>query len=189
MIPQATFDPYIMQQAACRASLLVTSAGLPREDWEDLRQNMVLDCLLRTPRFDAARGDWKAFVRGVIRNHAATIAQRESQRVQVEALTQDNGESDDIEEQPLDDCWGNEPAAVDPSRALNLRIDVDRVLARLPENLRSLALQLPEMSVAEIAAESGRSRTWIYILLNRLREAFIGAGVTPDSLQRKRGLR
>lgn len=47
MIAQATFDPYILRQASCRASLLVASAGFSRDDWEDLRQEMVLDCLER----------------------------------------------------------------------------------------------------------------------------------------------
>ena len=40
----ASVDPYILQQASCRASLLVASAGFRSDDWDDLRQDIILDC-------------------------------------------------------------------------------------------------------------------------------------------------
>src|SRR3954447_2660391 len=75
-----TVDPYILQQASRRASLLVATAGFRSDDWEDLRQEMVLDCLRRSPKFDPSRGDWPGFVRGVMRNRAAVLVMRERRR-------------------------------------------------------------------------------------------------------------
>ena len=90
MIPPVALDPqasapYMLEQATCRAHFLVNRTGLPQDDWEDLRQEFVLDCLQRAPGFNPARGEWRAFVRGVIRNRSAVAARRESRRFPCEA--------------------------------------------------------------------------------------------------------
>src|SRR5688572_21995222 len=82
-------DLYILQQASCRASLLVATAGFRSDDWEDLRQEMVLDCLRRSPKFDPSRGDWQGFVRGVVRNHAAVLVIRRHRTARREVLADD----------------------------------------------------------------------------------------------------
>jgi RNA polymerase sigma-70 factor (ECF subfamily) len=190
MIPQLAFDPYILLQASCRASLLVSNGGFSRDDWEDLRQEMVLDCLERTPRFDPARGDWRGFVRGVVRHHSAVLAKRESQRIRFEPLGVAGEEADagdDLEREIFE--AGFDPASEDPTAALALSADVQRVVASLPDNLRTLASDLTEMTVAEVAAKRGRSTQWIYHLMKRLRRAFVQAGVTPDSMRRRGGTR
>ena len=46
-IPLADFTPYLLQQTALRASLLQTSFGFAADDWDDLRQDLALDCLRR----------------------------------------------------------------------------------------------------------------------------------------------
>jgi RNA polymerase sigma-70 factor (ECF subfamily) len=189
MIPQIAFDPYILHQASCRASVLVSNAGLPRDDWEDLRQELVIDCLQRTPRFNPDRGDWRAFVRGVIRNHSFVLAHQESRRMRCEALSVADEETgdDDLEREIFQ--AGSEPSSDDPTAELALRADVQRVVASLPENLRMLASDLTEMTVAEIASKRGRSTQWIYQLMKRLRKAFVQAGVTPESVRRRGGVR
>ena len=170
--------------------MLVSSARFSRDEWEDLRQEMALDCLERTPWFNPDRGNWRGFVRGVVRNHSATLATREAQRIRCETLS-----AADEETQP--DTDGDreivhaafEPASDNPTAALVLSADVQRVVASLPENLRALASELTEMTVAEIAAKRGRSTQWIYHLMNRLRKAFVQAGVTPESARRRGGPR
>ena len=190
MTPQIAFDPYILQQASCRASLLVFRSGFERDDWEDLRQEMVLDCLERSPRFDPDRGDWRGFVRGVVRNHSTLLARRESRRIRLETLMVAADEpvpEGDLECEILQAA--SELATDDPTPALALSADVQRVVASLPANLQTLASELTEMTVAEIASKRGRSTQWIYQLLKKLRRAFVEAGVTPESMQRRRGNR
>ena len=184
MMPQTFSDPYIIQQASCRASHLVANTRLSRDDWEDLRQEMLLDCLQRTPNFNPARGNWRGFVRGVIRNRSCVLARQESRRMRFESLAEAYGETgagQDLERETCAQAW--EPVSANPSAALALSADVQRVLAGLPENLRTLAWQLTEMSVAEIAARRGRSQQWIYHLIGKLRKAFSLAGVTPAGLR------
>ena len=190
MMPQTFSDPYIIQQASCRASHLVANAVLSRDDWEDLRQEMLLDCLQRTANFDPARGDWRGFVRGVIRNRSCVLARRASRRIRFESLADGYGGNDagqDLEQGIRDQA--SEPVSANPSAALALSADVQRVLAGLPEDLRTLAWQLTEMSVAQIAARRGRSHQWIYHLIGKLRRAFSHAGVTPAGFRGNGGAR
>jgi RNA polymerase sigma-70 factor (ECF subfamily) len=182
-------DPYILQQASCRASLLVATCGFSRDDWDDLRQEMVLDCLERLPWFDPVRGDWRAFVRGVVRHQSAVLASRESRRLRFEALAAVDEESDGENAFDRDTFRpACEPASEDPTAALTLSTDVQRLVASLPHHLRTLATDLSEMSVAEIAAKRNKSRQWIYQLVVRLRKAFLDADVMPESVRFRGGV-
>ena len=84
--PRADFTPYLLQQTALRASLLQTSFGFAADEWDDLRQDLALDCLRRLPRFDGVRGNWQGFVRGVVRHHACDLASRQKYRQQFQPL-------------------------------------------------------------------------------------------------------
>jgi len=181
MMAATAFDPYILQQASCRASAMVSGGGFSRDDWEDLRQELVLDCLQRVPRFNPLRGDWRAFVRGVIRNQSAALALRESRRMQCGALPS-GGDGGDFDEDGIGSS-APEPASDDPSDAMALSADVHRVVEALPPNLQTLASDLMGMSVSEVAAKRGTSPQWIYQTMKRLRKAFVAAGVTPDRLR------
>lgn len=180
MTPQLAFDPYMLQQASCRASALVARSRFSWDDWPDLRQELVLDCLQRAPRFNPERGDWQAFVRGVMRNQSIALAVRESRRLQCEPLSAGDIPQDLDDEAP---SAAFEPATDDPSDSLALTADVRRVVDSLPENLRSLACDLMGMTVAEAAAKRGKSTQWIYQLVGKLRKAFLQAGVTPTRVR------
>ena len=85
-VPLGEFTPYLLRQTGLRASLLLTSFGFSSDDWDDLQQDLVLDCLRRMPKFNASRGDWKGFVRGVVRNHACVLASRQIRRREFQPL-------------------------------------------------------------------------------------------------------
>ncbi|MFN3324997.1 MAG: RNA polymerase sigma factor [Bryobacteraceae bacterium] len=172
----AAIDPFVLQQAEIRASRMVGSYGFTREDWEDLRQELLLDYMKRQPRFDPARGDQRGFVFGVLRNHAAKLATAGNRARAASKLP----------DAPPDPC-----ACVTArlEAELHLRIDVQAVLSRLPEHLRILAIQLTEMSAAEVCRESGRSRSCIYRWIAELRRAFRSAGLTPAVLGGRGGAR
>jgi RNA polymerase sigma-70 factor (ECF subfamily) len=53
----AAIDPFVLRQAEIRASRIVGATGYMPDDWEDLRQELLLDYVRRQPRFDPARGD------------------------------------------------------------------------------------------------------------------------------------
>jgi RNA polymerase sigma-70 factor (ECF subfamily) len=165
----AAMDPFVLRQAEIRASRIVGATGYTPDDWEDLRQELLLDYVRRQPRFDPARGDQRGFVFGVLRNHAAKLATAGNRARAASELPDDPPD--------LSIC-----ATTRLEAELHLRIDVQTVLSRLPEHLRILAVQLTEMSPGEVCRESGRSRSCIYRWIAELRRAFMAAGLTPAVL-------
>ena len=172
--PLADLTPYLLQQAALRASLLQTRFGFGAADWADLRQDLALDCLRRLPRFDGSRGNWQGFVRGIVRNHACILASRQIRRWQFEPLGEDDGS------EPLDGKIYDASAA-DFRPVLELGLDTERVLAGLPEDLQSIARYLAEMPVSAVRLKTGLTLSEINRRIRRIRAAFVAAGYTPGS--------
>jgi RNA polymerase sigma-70 factor, ECF subfamily len=170
-----TVDPYILRQASCRASLLVATAGFRSDEWEDLRQEMILDCLRRSPKFDPSRGDWQGFVRGVVKNHATVLVTRRHRSVQREVLAEDLSLS---EAGTLDDPLGAGHQH-EIEAGLQMSIDVQRVLKGLPSQLQNLAVLLGELPVREAGAKTGKSRSRVYQMTLQLRDEFLRAGFRP----------
>jgi RNA polymerase sigma-70 factor (ECF subfamily) len=167
-------DPFVIQQAEIRASRLIGSHGFTRDDWDDLRQELLLDYLERLPHFDGGRGDLRGFMFGVVRHRAAQLVARQCRRAQF----------------VLDGCAENggsrhRDAAVD----YDLRLDVHAAMLRLPEHLRTLAQLLSERTPREVSRLTGRSRSRVYQLIGEIRAAFEEAGVTPDVLHQRGDLR
>ena len=175
-IPLADFTPYLLQQTALRASLLQTSFGFAADDWDDLRQDLALDCLRRLPRFDGSRGNWKGFVHGVVRNHACVLASRQIQRRQFQPLEFDGGS-----ELPDGSLTGkaDEAPAEDFRPLLELGLDTERVLAGLPEDLRTIARYLAEMPVSAVRRKTGLSLAQVNRRIRQIRAAFMAAGFAP----------
>lgn len=171
----AQMESYALEQASLRAGFLGLMAGFPRHEIDDVRQDLLLDCLRRSSRFDPARGDWPGFVRGVTRNQASVLAVRRRRRLRQEVLAGDLLEPNaDGPEEFFDRVMA--PETVD---GLNTAVDVRRVLDRLPAHLHELALFLPHMTVIEVCAATGKSRSRVYQLVRQIRDAFVRAGFRP----------
>ncbi len=183
----AAVDPYILQQASCRASLLVATAGFGPDEWQDLCQELIFDCLRRSPRFDPSRGDWPGFVRGVVRNQASALVTRRNRTVRREVLAEDLLHHESAWADDLPNALGasnqHEIAA-----GLEMSIDVQRVLNGLHPQLRNLALLLSELPVLEVCVKTGKSRSRVRQLTLQLREAFVRAGFRPRH-SRKRAVK
>lgn len=153
----AAIDPFVLRQAEIRASQLVAYSGFTRDDWEDLRQDLLLDYLERLPLFDAGRGAPRGFMFGVVRNRAARLAaqRRKAGRPVVADL-------------------GSRPHA---DLDHDLRLDVAAAVARLPEHLRVVAELLLESTPREVAHAIGKSRSRVYQMIGEIRTAFEQAGV------------
>ena len=175
-IPLADVTPYLLQQTALRASLLQTSFGFAADDWDDLRQDLALDCLRRLPRFDGSRGNWKGFVHGVVRNHACVLASRQLQRRQFQRV-----EFDGDSELPDGSLIGkaDQAPAEDFRPFLELGLDTERVLAELPEDLQRIAQYLAEMPISGVRRKTGLTLAQLNQRIRRIRAAFMAAGFAP----------
>lgn len=165
-------DPFVVQQAEIRASRLIGVHGFTGDDWDDLRQDMLLDYLERLPQFDAERGDPRGFMFGVVRNRAAQLVARQRRRVQF-----------------VSDGCTESGGSRHPQAAVNhdLRLDIEQAISRLPEHLRSLAQMLSERTPREVSRATGKSRSRVYQMIGEIRAAFIDAGVTLDVLRNSGG--
>ena len=172
-----TVDPLIMRQASWQAGTLVASAGFAPHDWQDIRQELILDCLRRSHRFDPARGEWTGFVRGVVRNHAAVLIMRARRRTP-EVLCDDLMISEDASNGGALALLDKRPSSgvVDE---LHLSLDVRRVVASLPAHLQSLAVLLSQMPVRDVCMHTGKSRSRVYQMTRQIRDAFLEAGFSP----------
>jgi RNA polymerase sigma-70 factor, ECF subfamily len=165
-------DPFIIQQAEICASRMVGNYGFTPDEWEDLRQELVLEYLERLPLFDASRGELRGFGYGVVRNRAVKLAVRRCKAIAT-------GEVD------------GRRVHRTVSRAdaeLEARIAIQTAVSRLPNHLQSLARLLSEMRIGEICRQTGKSRRRIHQLVRQIRDAFIEYGVTQESIGRQRGV-
>lgn len=171
-VPLAELTPYLLRQTALRASILQSSFGFAADDWDDLRQDLALDCLRRLPRFDGARGSWEGFVRGVVRNHACVLASRQIHRPQLQSL--DGGDGSE-----LPDGKAHEPCVDDFRSVLEFGLDTERVLTGLPNDLRNIARLLGEMPVAAACRHTGLTLAQMNRRIRQIRAAFTAAGLGP----------
>lgn len=172
-VPLTELTPFLLRQAGLRASLLQTSLGFGADDWDDNRQALALDCLRRLSRFDQSRGNWKGFVRGVVRNHACVLASRQMRLPELCPLEAG--------------CGSEDPVSTDQMvPSLELGIDTRRVLSSLPDELQTFAELLAELPVSAVRQKTGLSLSQVNRRITRIRAAFIAAGITPMSTTTER---
>ncbi len=175
-VPQTEFTPYLLQQAGLRASLLQTSFGFAADDWDDMRQDLALDCLRRLPNFDPARGDWRQFVHGVVRNHSCNLASHHTNRpLLCSIVAADESES-------AEELAGSDPQdipAADFRPALELRLDIRRALASLPKEIQTLARLLSRFSRHAVRLKTGLTVSQLDRKIRQIRAAFVAAGIYP----------
>jgi DNA-directed RNA polymerase specialized sigma24 family protein len=169
----APLDQYALEQATIRARLLSATAGIPSQEIDDLRQELLLDLFRRSSRFDSERGQWRGFVNGVLRHKAGVLATSRYRRTSHEVFVADlaRAGSEDTEAMTFDTLdWQ------DPTEGLEVSIDARRVLGQLPPDLQYLARLLTEFSVQEVGFAIGKSRSRVYQMVRQLRDAFYRAG-------------
>jgi RNA polymerase sigma factor (sigma-70 family) len=171
-------DTYVSQQALLRASLLVAGGAFPAQDCEDLQQDIHLDYLHRSRKFDAARSEWRSFVRGITRNCAIDLLTRKRRTAERELLAADIFVGQGVERE-TDAISLFDSRRFDEEQSLQLRIDVRRVLDALPLKLQNVAILLGQMPVVKACDRLGISRSYIYQIRRQLRDAFDRAGFRP----------
>jgi DNA-directed RNA polymerase specialized sigma24 family protein len=173
-------DPYVLRRASQQAAHLVLTAGFRWDEWEDFRQELLLDLLRRTPQFNAARSDWRAFVRGVLRNQAIVLANRRRRFNQQEVLFEDLPETTQmrIHERFI---TRNIKAEFDN------RLHVRGVVAGLPRRMQEIVSLLSQYTIPEVCAKTGRSRSEVYRTIEKARSHFTRCGFQPSTSRRPVG--
>lgn len=140
--------------ASYQATRMAVSARLAPADRDDLRQSLLLAVVQKAPGYDPRRGAWTTFVCLVLRHAAQELGDR---------MARDYGRAF----VPLETA--ETAVTSDPFHAVDLRMDLERFAASLPDDLlRVWCLRTTAPPVSAMKG-SGRSRAGFHRALRELR--------------------
>lgn len=164
---------YATWYAQKKARVLVGHFGFTSSDQEDIQQQLLLSLLERWPKFNPAESSPQEFISWAIGRIVADLI-RDQQRRHAAEPTQC---------QPIDELINDEEASLpasciesDPVPVIDLALDIEVVLSRLPPAVQETARELRTGNISEVARRLGLSRRTIRDRVRLLREAFVRAG-------------
>jgi RNA polymerase sigma factor (sigma-70 family) len=172
-------DSYAVFFVAYKARILIRSPFFTYDDFEDLSQELMLAYLHAWPRFDESKGDPRSFIKSVINNHAINlIAEAETQKrwTGQKELSLSTIIGDDESSMELLDSIASEQALWGDSFASSSylvaehNMDMNKVLADMPEDIRATYELLKDQSITEASKSTGIPRTTLSSRAKRLRE-------------------
>jgi RNA polymerase sigma-70 factor, ECF subfamily len=181
---QHQIDSEILRLTRFKSRELAGKYGFASYDAEDIQQDLLLDYLKRSPAFDAYRCNKIGFARMLVRNGMSTLIQkhtaecRDYRACQISIDQSRNGQSLNRGETELTPSRFADPNTRTLEKKLTLRIDVERILARLPGPLVSLCVLLMVCdTTSEAASVAGISRATLYRRIHQVRAVFAQAGM------------
>jgi RNA polymerase sigma factor (sigma-70 family) len=176
----------VLRFTRIKSRQLAGKYGFARHDAQDIQQDLLLDYLKRAPCYNAHRCNPRTFARLVVRNRVSTLIEersaacRDYRQVSVDR-TRDSQGPNSLENYAAGSRVAGRHAGFEAR--LNLRIDVERALTRLPRPLEGLCRLFMTCETSfEVAARAGISRATLYRQLGKVRAAFTQAGI--DGLDR-----
>ena len=181
-------DAYTVKLIKFKARQLVGKEGFTASDRDDLEQELMLDLLLRLPKYDSRCAQRNTFIAQEVEHRIAALIEAQKAGIRdfrrcpcslndrledVDGRTVERMETLDQEDYLL-----RTGAQSRPSEELSaLAIDVAAVLAGLPPELRELCWRLRTETVTEISYATGVPRGTLYESIKELREIFEDAGL------------
>ncbi|MCX5682319.1 MAG: sigma-70 family RNA polymerase sigma factor [Planctomycetota bacterium] len=166
-----------------KATQLVGQHGFTASDREDIEQELMLDLFQHLPRFNPKRARRKTFINRVVCHTVVRLIRRQDagrrdHRRNDNSLNEDarlpdgqtTGGANTLNEE------ANQPGCTDLAGDL-LVLDVQAVIALLPEYLRDMAVRLRTQTAAQAAREMGVARSTVYKRILELRQFFGKAGL------------
>ena len=146
-------DDYALKRIKYRVGRLIGRFGLTESDREDLQQDFILELLKAFRRFDPAKSSRKTFIARVLDRKFKHIVRNGATRMRHEA--RDPVSLDRVMERytPTADVRMNHTGQVciGGQQRIELRLDLEQVLATLPARLRRICELRKIYSPAEIA--------------------------------------
>lgn len=151
------------------AKQLIGKAGFTASDRYDIEQELMLDLWQRMKSFDSARGKQRSFINQVISKRVSKLL----------AFQFASSKGRNCKHIPFDDIsfCNDERFACDKQAQNELRLDINKVVAALPEDLQMLCQQLQVLNMTELAKHTGIPRATLYWRVGNIRKAFCAAGL------------
>jgi DNA-directed RNA polymerase specialized sigma24 family protein len=168
---------------------ITRSLGLPADDIHDVRQDLLVEVFRRAGFYDPGRAALSTFIELVTRHAADMVASRRVTDRQVVRRSIDDpivcGDGSRAplgnllpEERGLGAFWAGCP---DPFMAVEERIDLERFVQRLPDDLRRLCRLLQTETPTVAQRHSGLSPALFYRQLQELRMRLRAIGLGPET--------
>jgi RNA polymerase sigma-70 factor (ECF subfamily) len=181
-------DEYAGRIIKHKARQLVGRAGFTESDREDLEQEMMLDLLRRLPKYNPDRAQRNTFIARIVEHKVATIIEARKAGMRDYRLCtcslndrledEEGGSIERLETIDQEEYLRRTGKLSRPAAELqDLSIDLGRVIASLPPELRTLCERLQTESVTEISRDTGIPRGTIYESIKKLRAIFEDAGL------------
>lgn len=185
--PADVTDKFTTRLIRRKADELVAEGTFPPSEREDVIQNMTLTLLEQSANFDPQRAKWSTYVKETVHRIAVSLRRREDAecrrgRRDVASLSvlipDEDGQLVElgatVSEAEYDAGLGRQrPSHTD---AIDLTLDTQAVIDRLPENLREIAQRLKHQTVSQVAREMSIPRTTLLHHISKIRDAFADAG-------------
>ena len=179
---------YALKRSSFKAKQMVGRHGFSRDDFEDIRQELVVDVLERLPKFSRSRAGVKTFICRLIDNRIAYLIKHQEagcrnhrrleRRLDDWAHGKDNRWTILGQTLTEDDALGRlGRKRISNRERIGLALDTVALLDQLSKLDRKLCLQLQAKTVSEIARQTGVVRTRIYERLRAIRQIFLQAGM------------
>lgn len=185
-----------------KAKQIAGRYGFQPYEAADIQQSLILDCLERFAHFDPKRGSPRSFIRSVVNHGVANLiesqrARRRGYGVRHSSLNSsfdiNDPSSPEIVDIVSDDGNLKKTGRHGPSieQSLQLKLDVERAITALPDDLRRICRLLMVLDhVAHVATAIGVSRATLHRRMRIIRDAFAqfplshdirGAGAFPGT--------
>ena len=171
-----------------KARMLVGSAGFTKSDRDDLEQEMVLDLLQRLPKFDSKKAQRNTFVARIVEHKAVSIIEKRTAgkrdwhlctaSLNDRRMTDDGESAERLEGYDMDEYLRQSGQLSRPAEeSLGISIDLERIIAVLPPELRVLCERFQSENVAEVSRNTSISRGALYDKIKQIRSLFEDSGL------------
>jgi RNA polymerase sigma factor (sigma-70 family) len=138
-------------------------------DQDDLQQHLTWAVQRAWHHYDPSRQSWHPYLRMILAREAATLVRHWRRRKRQEMVLASEALSSVEESGRL---RHQNVQGLEERERIQLRLDVIKVVARLPHRLREIATHLPEESISSLARKLQLDRSTIRSRIRQLRRVF-----------------